>query len=48
MAVFPMRPDLSDEESIKEYIKYMVDRTEYAVEQIQKAIREIKEAQNNG
>lgn len=47
MAVFPMRPDLTDEKSIKEYIRYMVENSERVIAELQKDIREIKERINN-
>ena len=48
MAVFPKRPDLRNEEETRQYIEYMVERIEFAVGEIQKAIRELQEGQNNG
>lgn len=48
MAVFPKRPDLHDEQATREYISYMVERLEYAIQQLQREIVEIKEEINNG
>ena len=48
MAVLPMRPDLTDLESVKEYIRYMVENIERTDAETQKEIREIKERINNG
>lgn len=47
MAVFPKRPDLHDEQATRDYIKYMVERLEFIISQIEKKIQELG-GTNNG
>lgn len=48
MAVFPKRPDLHDEQATRDYIKYMVERLEFMISQLEKELADLKGEINNG
>lgn len=45
MAVFPRKPDLQTTDEAKEYIRYMVERIEFAAANIEKRLDTLETAQ---
>ena len=51
MAVFPRRPDLRNDADAKDYIRYMVERIEFAAANMEKRVADIEkklEDEDNG